>query len=326
MKHLSRILPLLALSVLSCQTLFAANAREEAWEAQNLEVRAAVERGDLVAALRSAETAATLARSAFGEKHIKTAVALKKLSDLQRLNGKTRQAASTLGQAGEIWEGALGAAHPFVSELAAQGADDLASAGDPQGAVRMMSGVVEDQRRYYGERHSAVAASLLDLARLERSAGSQAAALLHERQAAAMLADTLGPGNTRTLDAYAAACERLAAEGNVRAARTDLKQILDRAAAAGNAPLVKLSATWSLNGDLALQDRDLVDAEASYDRAWDLLERAGDLADPQQKLDLLYKRREFYQAAGRTDAALGADEKARQIEASVRQGPDRTAA
>jgi hypothetical protein len=298
----------------------AISSKEAAWDAQNLEIRSAIERSDLAAALKAAEQAVATAREAFGDKHMKTAIALKKLSDIQRLNGRTLLAAATLGRAGEIWEGALGDGHPYVSGLASQGADDLAAAGDPGAGVRMMKRAVEDGKKYYGERHSAVATSLLRLARLERAAGMDRESLLYEREAAGILKDSLGPASPRTLDAYMQICGRLAASGELNAARVELKRALDGAKASAHPPLLKLAQTYSLSGDLALQDRDLVEAESSYDTAKELLNRAGDTASQEDRLNLLYKLREFYHAAGREADAARADEQARAIERSMKAG------
>lgn len=301
-------------------TSHAISSKEAAWDAQNLEIRSAIDGGDLTTALKAAERGAAMAREAFGGKHMKTAIALKKLSDIQRLNGRTRLAAATLGQAGEIWGGALGGGHPYVSGLASQGADDLAAAGDPKAAVRMMKQVVDENKKYYGQRHSAVASSLLRLSRLEQAAGMERESLLHAKDAAGILNDSLGPASPRTLDAYIQICGRLAASGELNAARTELKRALAGAKTSAHRPLLKLAQTYSLSGDLALQDRDLVEAESSYDSAKKLLDRAGGTASLEDHLNLLYKQREFYHAAGREADAARADEQAKAIEQTMKTG------
>jgi hypothetical protein len=298
-----------------------ASPGEKTWETANLEVRTALDRGDTASALRAAEKAADTARQAFGPDHMKTAVALKKLADVQRLAGRSKQAASTLENAGRNWSGSLGSSHPYVSDIGVQAARDFAAAGDADAAVRTMLRVIDGQRKYFGPGHTAVASALQELSRIERSLGREADALVHEREAGEILYAALDAAHPRSLEACVGIAGRLSAGGDLIGARAELKRVLARASSVPNPPLRKLAEAWVLSGDLAFADRDVVAAEAAYAAAQTLLERAGDTALPSERLTLLYKQLELQRSLGREDEAARTAEAARLIERDLQSAP-----
>ena len=298
-----------------------ASPKETVWEAANLDVRTALDRGDTAAALRAAEKAADVAREAFGPAHMKTAVALKKLADVQRLTGQPKQAAATLEKAGQNWSASLGTSHPYVSDVGAQAARDFAAAGDVESAVRTMLRVIEGHKKYFGPGHTAVASALQELARIERAAEREADALLHERQAGEILYAALGPAHPRVLEACLGIAGGLSAQGDLSTARNEIKRVLARAVSDPAPPLRKLAEVWVLSGDLAFADRDVTAAESAYAAAEALLDRAGDTALPSERLALLYKQSELYRSLGREDAAARTAEAAHRIEQQLQAAP-----
>lgn len=293
-----------------------AGPQEITWDRINERIKAQLAEGDTPGALASAREAADLARASFGNHHMKTAVSLRKLADIERLSGQPRQAAASLAEAGTAWSTALGGRHPYVADIGTRSALDLEAADDPAAAIKALTQAVTDQKEYFGARHTAVARTLQALARAERKSGDGASADRHEREAADILLEALPAAHPRVLEAYRSLALRLAESGDLAGARAQIRTVL-AAASVGPVPVAGLADLHILGADLAFQDRDLVAAEAGYGAAQNLYDDAGGLAADQSRLDLLYKQREFFYAAGREEKALEADVKARAIEASV---------
>lgn len=317
-KHSLPRAALLAALFFSLHSAEAVAGRSETdWEAANTTISEALERGDLPAALHAGEEAARIAQESFGPKHMKTAVALKKLADLQRLSGDVKSSAATFSRASQLWAVNLGANHPYATEVLIESARDRSTAEDWAGASADLQTVIKTQKAYYGKRHTAVATTLQELGRVQRRAGQWQAAYESELEAANILLDALEPGNPRTLAAFQELSAHEAGRGNTDTARKDLKRALDSAVRGGESvsPL-PLSSAYSLSGDLAFQDGDLAVAEESYQRALKLLEPL-DAAVNVHRLSILYKLRELYQSAGRDEAASQTAEQARRIESQA---------
>lgn len=314
-----RVLVLLLTSVIASQDLAFAGQGETAWESANREISAALDSGDLAAARRSAETAVQIAQKAFGPSHMKTAVALRKLAEVQRVTGDPGPAAGTLDRAAELWAVNLGASHPYSSEVLIQAARDRETAKDLAGASAALQKALDTQKKYYGPRHTVVAATLQEMTRIQREAEDWDAARRSEAEAADIFLEALGPAHVRTLKAFEVLAGHAVERGNLVLARNDLKHVLSSAAAAARPPLEALASVYVLNGDLAFQDKDLIAAGESYARALELLERLGG-ASKAERLQILYKMRELYQSAGKEEAAAQAAERARLLESAPNAG------
>lgn len=297
----------------------AASSNEAAWDRANAEARFALEKRDAAAALQSAEEAVRIAEKAFGPTHMKTAVSLRSLAQMQNLNGQHEAASVTLRRAAKMWDTNLGAKHPYSSQMLISSAAERAAAKDWEGAKTDLTEALRMQRAYYGNRHTIVATTLQRLARVQRQAGELEAERRSEAEAAGILLEALGAGQPRTLAAFQEMAAHAAERGDTATAREDLKRILIPASEVKNPPLAALSAVWELNGDLAFQDRDPVVAEESYVKGLDLLEPLSASADP-SRLGILYKMRELYQANGREQDAAKTSERARAIEATLMGG------
>lgn len=67
-------------------------AAESDWDASNHKIQEAVDRGDLVSAVKAAESSVEIARSAFGEKHINVADSKNNLANLYLLQNRFDEA------------------------------------------------------------------------------------------------------------------------------------------------------------------------------------------------------------------------------------------
>lgn len=293
-----------------------ASPKEVEWEAVNAEAKTALDRGDVTEAKRLLEKAARLAEESFGPSHMKTAVALRKLAELQSVTGESDAAAKTLDRAALTWKSHLGEGHPYAADLLIQSARNRETAKDWTGAQAAFKSALQIQKKYYGERHTAVASTLQELARAEREAGLNAAARRSENVAAEILLEALEPAHPRTLGAFEALAAHAVEEGDLTYARNNLKRVLASAGTAPHPPLHQLASVWILSGDLASQDKDVIAAEESYSKALELFDRLGDEARP-QILTTLYKLRELYQSSGRDDAATDITERAKRLEADT---------
>ncbi len=307
-----RSIPPFTLIILLACPIFAAE-KESAWESSDLEARNALDRGDLAQARRSAEDAARIAESAFGPKQMKTAVALRRLAEIERLAGASSDSSKTLGRASDVWQTTLGGKSPYLADLKLQIARDRESAGDTAGAETAYAEAVQIRKTYFGARHTAVADALQQLSAIKLKSGRWEDARHDEVEAADILLEALEPGHPRTLKAFEDLALRAAEHSDLTRARGDLQRVLSSASAAARPALKSLAKTWMLSADYAAQDHEAVAAEEAYSRAIELLERAGDDARP-ERLSALYKLQELYKAAGRMDAAAQTEQRAQDLE------------
>ncbi len=316
MKKLFLLLALTA--VLSAAPLSAAHASpgENAWEAANARTVAALDRKDLAGARDSAEEAVRIAEEHFGSAHMKTAVAYRRLAELEQLTGDTKSAGATWDRAARSWSAALGPNHPYASDLLTRSAADYAGAGDTAEAILKLQEALKIQKQYFGERHTSVAATLQKLAAVQRKSGDAAGARGSESDAADILAAALEPGHARTLAAFETLARHAFEEGDVAYARAAVQRGVASAASAAHPAIRPLASIRVLGGDLAVDERDVIIAEEFYLKAVELLESLGE-DSRSDRLTIWFKLQELYHVWGREDAAAKAADSARQLEAKA---------